>query len=234
MSALAGTLRSDITKIFGTTWNSRNGIVVPETDDVALSNGAVKLQAAVLYADLARSTQLAQKNKFTAAKVVRAYLSTMARLVSGNGGVVRSFDGDRVMGVFIGSSKSTDAARCALKMNYVLTKMLRPQARAQFASLQNFTLKHCVGISWSDVLIVRGGIRDSNDLVFVGAAPNLAAKLSEIRNSPWNTYITESVYAHLDKASKFGGNGKNMWTSTRRKVGGTERHLYKSKWRWEP
>ncbi len=234
MTALADTLESDIRKILDTAWNSRSGQVVPETKDVALSNGAVKLDVAVLYADLAQSTQLARKNKSTAAKVVRAYLSTMARLITNNGGVVRSFDGDRVMGVFIGGSKNTDAARCALKMNYVLTKMLRPQAQAKFTSLKQFKIKHCVGVSRSEVLVVRGGIRDNNDLVFIGSAPNLAAKLSEIRNSPWNTYITHNVYGQLHKDAKFGGDGRNMWTSTKRKLAGDEWSLYKSSWHWKP
>jgi adenylate cyclase len=234
MTALADTLSADIKKILGTAWNSRSGQVVPETDNVALSNGAVKLNAVVLYADLAHSTQIARKNKSTAAKVVRAYLSTMARLVTSSGGVVRSFDGDRVMGIFVGDMKNTNAARCALKMNYVLTQMLRPQVSAKFTSMKDFTIKHCVGISWSEVLVVRGGIRESNDLVFVGTAPNLAAKLSEIRNSPWNTYITHNVYGQLDKPAKIGSGDRNMWTSTKRTVAGEEWHLYKSTWHWKP
>lgn len=234
ITELSDTLSADIRKILDTTWSSRSGQVVPKTEDVALANGAVKLSAAVLYADLARSTQIARKNKSTAAKVARAYLSTMARLVTSSGGVVRSFDGDRVMGVFIGASKNSDAARCALKMNYVLTQMLRPQVSAKFTSMKSFKIKHCVGISWSDVLVVRGGIRESNDLVFVGTAPNLAAKLSEIRNSPWNTYITHNVYSKLSRSSKIGSGGRNMWTSTKRTLAGEEWHLYKSNWRWKP
>jgi class 3 adenylate cyclase len=95
----ADTLSNDIGTIFNATWNIRNGTVVPQTEDVALSNGAVKLDAVLLYADLFHSTELQRQFTNTmVAKVVRAYLSSMSRLIKHWGGAVRSFDGDRVMG----------------------------------------------------------------------------------------------------------------------------------------
>lgn len=237
ISSLADTLSTDVAKIFNATWSIRDGQVVPKTDDVVLANGAVKLHVVVLYADLARSTQLAMKfDRSVAAKIVRAYLSSMTRLVNSSGGVVRSFDGDRVMGVFIGDSKNSNAAECALKMNHLVTKILRPKAEAKFPSLvsKGFKIKHCVGISRSDVLVVRGGVRGSNDLVFVGAAPNIAAKLSEIRNSTWHSYITKSVYTRLNHDAKFSSKGENMWTAVTREIAGESWSLYKSSWRREP
>jgi adenylate cyclase len=90
----------NIKTILDATWNSRDGRVVPTTDDVNLSDGAVKLDAVILYADLYHSTELARTFSYSvAAKIVRAYLSSMTRLVKNAGGEVRSFDGDRVMGV---------------------------------------------------------------------------------------------------------------------------------------
>ena len=127
--------------------------------DVALANGAVKLDAVILYADLAHSTRLARKlDRSVTAKIVRAYLSTMTQLVKNSGGEVRSFDGDRVMGVFVGASKNSSAANCALKMNYVVSKILRPKAEARFPSLakNGLGIAHCVGIHASPVLVVRG------------------------------------------------------------------------------
>ena len=59
--ALAEKLESDISAVFNATWNARDGQVIPATEDVALSNGAVKLEAVVLYADLFHSTELARK-----------------------------------------------------------------------------------------------------------------------------------------------------------------------------
>lgn len=234
ISKLSDTLSSDICRTLDTTWQTRAGQVVPSTEDVALENGAVRLSAVVLYADLARSTRLALKNRSSAAKIVRAYLSTMTRLVKSSGGEVRSFDGDRVMGVFIGERKESAAADCALKMNHVVAQMLRPRVSASFRSMRGVSLKHCVGIASSDVLVVRGGIRDNNDLVFVGAAPNIAANLSEIRNAPWSIYVTAEVYGKLNRKAKLSASGENFWTLTTRKVAGKKMELYKSSWRRRP
>ncbi|MEV5308869.1 hypothetical protein [Streptomyces diastaticus] len=49
-------------KLVGTPWTTRDGQVVPGTDDVKLySNDAVKLNAVYLYADLLGSTKLARE-----------------------------------------------------------------------------------------------------------------------------------------------------------------------------
>jgi class 3 adenylate cyclase len=236
--ALADTLETDIKTIFGSTWNVRDGQVVPETEDIALANGAVKLDAVILYTDLANSTKLARAfPRSVAAKIVRAFLSSMTRLVKEHDGAVRSFDGDRVMGVFVGGSKNTNAAKCALKMNYTVLKILKPRAEAKFPSLKQkgFRIAHCVGVARSEnIYVVRGGVRGSNDLVFVGSAPNIAAKLSEVRNSPYNTYITWDVYNNLPRDARIGSNGKNMWESVYRPLGDERWHCYRSSWTWKP
>jgi len=191
-----------------------------------------------LYADLAHSTQLALNfDNRVAAKIVRAYLSSVTRLINGPGGKVRSFDGDRVMGVFIGTTKNTAAVDCALKINYMVTKLLRPKAEAKFPSLKQkgFVIDHCTGIASGTVLVVRGGVRGSNDLVFVGAAPNLAAKLSEMRQGSWNTYITDAVYKKLLERAKMGGTSKeNMWSPVTCAMAGRSWPCYRSKWRRSP
>ena len=112
----ADELSTSVNEILTVTWNIRDGQVVPSTEDVALKDGAVKLQAVYLYADLADSTTLARDfDRQTAARVVRAYLSVMSKVIRKNDGAIRSFDGDRVMGIFVGSSKNTAAAKCLLQ-----------------------------------------------------------------------------------------------------------------------
>ena len=54
---------SDISGVITQPWNIRDGQVVPNTEDVALAGGGVKLQATMLYADLADSTALAMWNR---------------------------------------------------------------------------------------------------------------------------------------------------------------------------
>jgi adenylate cyclase len=225
-----------IKKILSATWQTRDGTVVPDNNDVVLTNGAVKLDAAVLYADLADSTKLARTfSNQLAAKVVRAFLASMTTLIRSTGGAVRSFDGDRVMGVYVGDGKNSAAARCALQMNFVVTQILRPAAEAKFPSLKQkgYVIRHCVGVASSPVLVVRAGIRDNNDLVFVGPAPNLAAKLSDLRESPYATFITWPVYNNLNSASKL-ADGQDMWQKVKRQLGDETWDCYRSSWRWEP
>ena len=48
-------LADRVDTLFTTTFNERDGQVVPTTQDVALKDGAVKIEATFLYADLAGS-----------------------------------------------------------------------------------------------------------------------------------------------------------------------------------
>jgi adenylate cyclase len=236
--ALADKLDTDTGTIFSATWNIRDGRVVPKTEDVALANGAVKLDAVFLYADLFHSTQLQRKfDNRMVAKIVRAYLSSMTQLIKNHSGEVRSFDGDRVMGVFIGDAKNSNAANCALKMAHTVNKILRPKAEAKFSSLKEkgFKIEHCAGVASSEVLVVRGGVRDTNDLVFIGLAPNLAAKLSALRTGD-STWITNSVYSMLNETAKYTTNTprKDMWTPAKQTLAGETWNLYKSTWMRTP
>lgn len=226
-----------IKRILTAPWQIRNGTVVPENEDVVLANGGVNLDAVILYSDLADSTKLARTfSNQIAAKIVRAFLASMTTLIQDSGGAVRSFDGDRVMGVYVGESKNSAATKCALQMNYVVKKLLRPAAEARFPLLKEkgYVISHCSGVASSKVLVVRAGVRDNNDLVFVGSAPNIAAKLSDLRESPYSTFITWSVYNKLNEASKLGSDGRNMWESTHRMLGDEKWHCYRSSWRWQP
>jgi adenylate cyclase len=156
--ALKADLQSKVTEILTVEWAIRTGTVVPKTDDVNLSNGAVRLEAAYLYADLADSTTLARDfDKRTAARVVRAYLHVMSKLVRTWGGEIRSFDGDRVMGIFIGDAKRSNAATCCLKMNWAFLNIIRPTVEAKRPVLKEggYTLEHCAGVDIGEVLIVR-------------------------------------------------------------------------------
>jgi adenylate cyclase len=229
-------LEGDIQKIFNATWSVRDGQAVPETETVALANGAVRLDATVLYADLFHSTRLVRAvDRSVAAKVVRAYLSTMTQMVKARGGQVRSFDGDRVMGIFVGDAKNSSAAKCALQMEYVVAKSLRPKAEAKFPSLvaKGFKIEHCVGVASGPVFVVRGGVRGTNDLVFIGMPPNIAAKLSAIRNPPYHSYMTWNVYKNMNDEVKVSG-GKNMWEARKVPLGNERWECYRSSWHWKP
>jgi len=236
--SLTDEITAAVTGVVTSDWNIRKGIVVPTTEDIALKNGAVELDAVYLYADMADSTGLARDFRpTTAAKVIRSYLDATCRVINARSGAIRSFDGDRVMAIFVGSSKNSDAAKCALQINYAVTKIVRPIVERNLPSLvtKGYKLKHCVGIASGTSLIVRGGVRGSNDLVSVGRPPNVAAKLSDIRNDPYLTYITSDVFGLLNKVSKYGKDDRLMWDGPyTREVGGEKLSVYKSSWHWKP
>jgi adenylate cyclase len=231
-------LIGDVNGVLNQEWNTRDGILVPESEDVALAGGAVKLDATILYADLADSTELAMTyDRRVAAKVYKSFLSCASRIIKQQGGHIRSFDGDRVMGIFIGDSKNTNAVKCALMINWTFLKVIKPKLESKYPSLKDGTyqLAHCVGVDTSEVLVVRGGIRNNNDLVWIGRAPNVAAKLSNIRQSPHHTYITADVYRRLEDSAKMGGSPKrSMWEQCSwTKVPGVPT-VYRSNFWWEP
>lgn len=223
-------LTDEVDTIFRKTWTVRDGQVVPEAEDLKLSNDAVKMKATVLYADLVESTKLVDKetSQFSA-EIYKTYLHCASKLIVKEGGVVTAFDGDRVMGVFITDTPNTDAARCALKINYAVDKIINPGITKMYAH-QTYSMKHAIGIDVSELFIARTGVRGSNDLVWVGRAANYAAKLCSLRD--WKSVIiTKEVYDHLLEKSK-STNGVCMWDSkTWQEKGGT---IYGSNWTWKP
>ena len=115
-------LEEAVSKIVREIWVERDGEVVPEPENLKLGNDAVNLDATVLYADMAASTQLVDSHiAWRAAEVYKAYMFCAAQLIKFHGGSITAYDGDRVMGVFIGDSKNSSAAKAALRINWALS-----------------------------------------------------------------------------------------------------------------
>ena len=212
--SLSANIKTDIQTIIDTGWSLRKGKKVPKTDDVKLAGGSVELDATFMYADLANSSKMSKElDRRVAAKIMKSFLSTTCRLIRSQGGTIVSFDGDRVMGIFIGDSKNSSAAKCALQIKYVVNDIIRPKFETKYDSVKNtsFVITHSVGIDSGTILGVRGGVRGDNDLIWIGRAANLAAKLSDIRMVYNKSFITATVYNMLNEASKYDGDGNNMW-----------------------
>jgi class 3 adenylate cyclase len=110
---ISSDLRDYAIQTFGDWW-------IPGTDDIALKNDGVRLDASIVYADLASSTALVQRKRPEfAAEVYKTYLYGCSKLIRHHGGAVTAFDGDRVMGVFLGDSRSSNAGKCALRISLV-------------------------------------------------------------------------------------------------------------------
>ncbi len=228
----ADEILAEIKKILATKWQTREGLVVPEAENIRLGNDAVKLNGTVLYADMADSTGLVNGFKdWFAAEVYKAYLVAACRVIRNNGGIITAFDGDRVMAVYIGKAKDSSAAKTALQLNWVVIQ-INAAIKAAYTTTA-FVLKHSVGIDTSSLFVARTGIRNANDLVWVGRAANYAAKLSGFSELGYSLFITEPVFNAMSDASKNGGIPKQcMWI----KGYWEDRNLtiYKSNWHWKP
>lgn len=228
--SLQAELEDYVTKALKSSWTTRDGRVVPDTDDMAMGNVAVKLEATVLYADLAKSTQMVRAKKWEfAAEIYKSFLYSSSRLIRHHGGTITAFDGDRVMGVFIGDSKNSNAAKTALRINWAAKEIIQPAIKAQYTKT-DFVLRHRVGVDTSEIHVARAGIRGSNDLVWVSNAANNAAKMAAL-SPDFPSYLSAAVYDRLNKEAKYSTSGdKNRWNDLGTQALGYR--IYGSTWWW--
>jgi class 3 adenylate cyclase len=227
--ALKEDLDSEVKKIFREQWKTTNAIAVPESEDLVLGNEAKVIQGTILYADVSGSTKLVDGHKrHFAAEVYKTYLHCAAKLIREESGTITAYDGDRIMGVFIGNSKNTSAVRCGLKINWVVKNIINPAIKAQYSG-SAFQLRQIVGIDTSEMWLGRTGVRGANDLVWVGRAANYAAKLNEL-DADYPTWITDFVYKNMNECVKV-TNGQAMWEARAWTAMGNMT-IYRSTWWW--
>jgi class 3 adenylate cyclase len=232
--ALSRDVEAGIDGVLAPEWNVRTGHVVPEAENIVLRDGAVRLDATFLYADMADSTGLAQSYyDWAVAKVIRCYLNAASRLIRARGGAIRSFDGDRVMGIFVGAGANDLAVKAAMNIHWAVRSVIQPKLEAKWDSFK-WTMEHGIGIDSGEALLVRGGVFGNNDLVSVGSAPNIAAKLSDERVPNKYLFVSETVYNSLSDVTKY-AEGVNMWSSTGVKgFGGKYIKTFGTNYSWEP
>jgi class 3 adenylate cyclase len=217
--------------IFKAAWQVRDGRKVPDTESLKLGNEGLKLDAAVLYADMADSTNLVSNFKAEfAAEIYKSYLMGTCRVIRNNGGEITAFDGDRVMAVFTGDYKNTEAAKTALQI-YGYVHELNVGLKECYPNT-SFVVRHTVGVDSGELLVAKTGIRNSNDLVWVGSAANIAAKLCDLGDATFRSFITEKVFSRLNDTAKYGGNPRTlMWEKRIWTERGTV--IYRSSWHWK-
>ena len=165
-----------------------------------------------------------------AAEIYRCYLTCAARIVKVNGGVITAYDGDRIMAVFIGDTKNSSAAKAGLQINKAVIDIVNPAVVRQYPDC-GYKLRHVVGIDTSPLFVARIGVRNDNDLVWVGRAANHAAKLSSI--SEHNTvFITSDVFNRLRDDVKFSSMDRQLMWKPRRWTQMNDMAIHSSSWKW--
>lgn len=227
--AIAEDLREHVKNTFKLQWSTTNGTVVPDETKVTLSNTGVYIDATVLYADMADSTKLVdgQSAEF-AGEIYKTFLNCAARIIKYREGTITAYDGDRIMAVFVGVSKNSNAVKAALSINWARSQVIQPALDAQYGA-GKYTVNHTVGVDTSKLLVAKAGVRNSNDLVWIGRAANWAAKLTALDHAT-PTRITGEVYDSMS-AEATSTNGVNMWEQ-RKWTAMADHRIYGSTWRW--
>lgn len=229
--ALKEDLEAYVSSTFKTQWEKRDGRDVPDPTALKLSNDAMRFErATVLYADLTGSTGLVDGSLWQfAGEIYKTYLYCAAKLINDGGGTITSYDGDRVMGVFIGQYQTTTAAKVALKLNWVVQNVINPRLVAQYPS-QAYRVQQVVGIDTSEIHAARTGVRGGNDLVWIGPAANHAAKMTSLKPGP--TWISGKGFGFLADEAKYGGPEKKLMWEKRLWTARNNAEIYCSSWSW--
>ncbi|MGN6236141.1 adenylate/guanylate cyclase domain-containing protein [Dyella sp.] len=228
-------LRAAVDKIFRERWDdSRQGTTVPFPEDLRLNqNHGIKLDACVLYADMADSTGLVDNYlPAFAAEIYKAYMLCAGKFIKDAGGEITAYDGDRVMAIFLGSEKERAAVKAARRIHYALSQVLWPALSADYPGI-TYRPNHTIGIDASPLLAARIGVRGGgdNDIVWVGHAANHAAKLCA-DDLPNAIRITHAVFQRLHAGLLIADTRGAIWTYHGRTASGVD--AYSTDWWMAP
>jgi adenylate cyclase len=225
-------VKTAVHQITTTPFAKRTGAGVPVTTGVGYDQ-AVELDATWLYTDLMDSSGLVALCPVeTVGKTIRLFLDVAVRVMEFNGGEIRSFDGDRVMSIFHGDGRQDAAVRAAMQIKWSCDTLLQPALASKYKSLREggWRVRPASGVASGKTLIVRGGVRrKDNDLVSIGVAPNLAAKLSDQRHDTHLRHlrVDAATYSALSQDSKVASDGKGMWSEQHGLVMGGVKRPYR-------
>lgn len=187
---------------------------IPSTENVAFGKKAYKIKLTAFCIDLRKSTDLLRvHDKETCGKIHKSFLTIATKIISENGGQLRSFNGDSVLAFWTAQYKSDieSAVSAAFQLKWALSikfsKYFEQYSKLDFG----------IGIDWGDVFIVRAGLPkndNNNDLVFLGMCVNYATMIANQASGPNHIEISTDTHANLTENWLEGtSNGvkQNMW-----------------------
>lgn len=229
-------LLKDLQTIIDPPWENRLSRTIPETEEITAASSAIEVDATILCANLADSSKMARHfDRRVAAKIIKSFIQCSSKLIIARGGKVISVDSDSVVGAFWGDAKNSSAAKCALQIRWVVDQ-IREKSESGLENVRkaSFKIRHGVGIDTGPVLVARGGVRAANDLIWVGRVPNLAVKLSALREHPYSTFISAAVFNSLNEESKYGSDRQPIWERRTWTFLEEPVHMFRSSWYWKP
>jgi class 3 adenylate cyclase len=153
-----------------------------------MTSGNERKVVTVLFADLAGSTELAQRHDAEQLReLLLAFFEEMSQQIRTFGGTVEKYAGDAVMAVFgvprVQENDAERAVRAALAMRESLTQ-LNPLFEQEYGA----RLELRVGIATGEVV---GATDDRREMLVTGEAANLAARL---QSASCGIVVSEATY----------------------------------------
>jgi class 3 adenylate cyclase len=230
--ALINDIKNKVDAYFKEPFEVEETTIVPGTDYSKLTFGNKGLVAefSFLFVDIRKSSELHDKYGFAnAARIYQSFHDICLRIIETNFGKVRAFDGDRIMGVFAGDSKRTNATKAALNIRWAVKEILNTKLTVP--------LQIGCGIDIGQTLITKVGKgRDvnNNDLIWIGKACNYASHLTQEAND--SVIISPAVYNQLHASSKYEDEAtktKDMWSPIKITLKNNKQiDAYKSTYTW--
>ncbi len=229
--ALKDELKETTNDFFDEEFNSTNTTIIPSTDysKLTFGNSGLTSELTFLFVDIRKSSEIISTYGVEdAAKIYQSFHDINVRIINNRDGQVRSFDGDRIMGVFSGDGKNNNAVESAMNIRWAISNILNPRLP------KKNPLNIGIGIDTGEILITKvgRGYKDSNnDLVWIGKACNYASHMcNESQNK---IYISPTVYGRLAERNKV-ANGENMWQSINMRLkNGDLVNCYQTSYWWE-
>lgn len=211
---------------------------VPNPEDIPLGNRAAQLETTALFVDVRQSSDITNVfRRQTAAKMMKAYFDGAVRVINANEGAVRSFNGDGMLALFVGNSRSNNAVKAAMQLKWFVRDVLSPRFEKFFLRKKDalgnaLDFNVGCGLDEGTVFAVRVGIKGTNDVSWVGRCTNTSSKLSNIAQPPKNVLITRAVYKRLNDDRKY-SEGTLMWSNESfYEMGGVSRALRSTTYHW--
>lgn len=198
-------INSKVAEIIDGAFETSDITYVPDINDTSLTfgNKGLRLTATVLYIDMRGSTAILNKhNRTSVAKIHKAYFHTIVTIAKSLGGEVRSFNGDGMLVLFQGTTKSnlSDAVAAAMQMKWILNC---DDSKVKKKMEKYTAVDFGIGIHYGKILCAKVGIAGENnrDLVWIGNAVNKSVKIGDkIHN---NIGISSTVYENLEDRVKY-------------------------------
>lgn len=189
---------------------------IPSSENVPIGKKAFRIKLTAFCIDLRKSTDLLTiHDKETCGKIHKSFLTIATKIITANGGQIRSFNGDSILAFFPAQLQNDlgSAVRAAFQLKWALNIKFAPLFK------EYTVLDFCIGIDWGDVFIVKAGLPkndNNNDLVFLGMCVNYASVIANQGYGPNHIEISTSTYSQLPDNWKYGdSNGvkKDMWSN---------------------